>query len=59
MVTCPACEHEWTDDYERFDTEATSIADHGVCWYCHWQIKNGELCRDCWQSLYDNHECEV
>lgn len=53
---CPCCQKE----INRKDwSELTSMADHGVCWWCNRRIVNGEICRMCYTAKDPYCECEL
>jgi len=54
LLICPSCDevHPETDL-----TEATSFADHGVCWSCNKQMNVGERCRICYEPDHDINTC--
>lgn len=53
---CPSC-HEAISLADT--SEQTTLADHGVCWYCQRQIVNGERCSICWELGHASFECPI
>jgi len=54
LLICPSCD----EVYPGTDiTEATTLADHGVCWTCHHEMLAGQRCRICYELGHDSYRC--
>lgn len=53
---CPGCHVEISLSDK---SEQTTLADHGVCWYCNRQIVNGERCPICLELGHRLSECPM